>query len=97
MFQGTSVGASEGTESAGRWEKWAGSLPRRLSFVVSAFITAQGMIRFSDETASFVFLFSGIILSIFGIRGDRILLILGGQVRPGVSGGLWRASSPGWG
>jgi len=53
--------------------------------VVSAFITAQGMIRFSDETASFVFLFSGIILSIFGIRGDRILLILGG---PGPAGGL---------
>jgi len=55
------------------------------------------MIRFSDETASFVFLFSGIILSIFGIGGDRILFILGGQVRLGVSGGLWRASSPGWG
>lgn len=50
---------------------------------MSAYNTAQRMIRFSDEKASFVFLFFGIILSIFGIRGDRILLILGGQARPG--------------
>ncbi|HSB79880.1 MAG TPA: Pycsar system effector family protein [Candidatus Methylomirabilis sp.] len=59
------------------------SLPLRLAFVMSAYNTAQRMIRFSDEKASFVFLFFGIILSIFGIRGDRILLILGGQARPG--------------
>ena len=60
----------------------AGSLTLRLSFVMSAYTTAQQMIRFSDEKASFVFLFFGIILSIFGVRGDRILLILGGQVGP---------------
>ncbi len=41
------------------------------------------MIRFSDESASFAFLFFGIPLSIFGIRGDRLLLILGGHARPG--------------
>lgn len=60
-----------------------GSLPLRLSFVMSAYNTAQRMIRFSDEKASFVFLFFGIILSIFGIRGDRILLILGGRGQTG--------------
>jgi hypothetical protein len=49
---------------------------------MSAYSTAQQMIRFSDEKASFVFLFFGIILSIFGVRGDRILLILGGQAGP---------------
>jgi hypothetical protein len=59
------------------------SLPLRLSFVMSAYNTAQRMIRFSDEKASFVFLFFGIILSIFGIRGDRLLLILGGRVQVG--------------
>jgi hypothetical protein len=58
------------------------SLPLRLSFVMSAYNTAQRMIRFSDEEASFFFLFFGI-LSIFGIRGDRILLILGGRARAG--------------
>jgi hypothetical protein len=59
------------------------NLPLRLTFVMSAYNTAQRMIRFSDEKASFVFLFFGIILSVFGIRGDRILLILGGQGHPG--------------
>jgi hypothetical protein len=58
-------------------------LSLRLTFVMSAYNTAQRMIRFSDEKASFIFLFFGIILSIFGIRGDRILLILGGQARFG--------------
>ncbi len=59
------------------------SLPLRLNFVMSAYNTAQWMIRFSDEKASFVFLFFGIILSVFGIRGDRVLLILGGGVQAG--------------
>jgi hypothetical protein len=59
------------------------SLSLHLTFVMSAYNTAQRMIRFSDEKASFVFLFFGIILSIFGIRGDRILLIMGGQIKPG--------------
>jgi hypothetical protein len=62
--------------------KPSGGLTLRLSFVMSAYSTAQQMIRFSDEKASFVFLFFGIILSIFGVRGDRILLILGGQAGP---------------
>ena len=62
--------------------KASGGLTLRLSFVMSAYSTAQQMIRFSDEKASFVFLFFGIILSIFGVRGDRILLILGGQAGP---------------
>lgn len=61
----------------------AESLPLRLSFVMSAYDTAQRMIRFSDEKTSLVFLFFGIILSIFGMRGDRILLILGGRVQAG--------------
>jgi len=55
----------------------------RLTFAMSAHNTAQRMIRFSDGKASFAFLFFGIILSIFGIRGDRILSIVGGQVHPG--------------
>jgi hypothetical protein len=41
------------------------------------------MIRFSGEKASFVLLVFGIIPSIFGMRGDRILLILGGGVQAG--------------
>ena len=46
----------------------AQNLSVRLTFVMSAYTTAQRMIRFSEEKASFVFLFFGIILSIFGIR-----------------------------
>jgi hypothetical protein len=63
-------------------DRTGNGLTIRLSFVMSAYSTAQQMIRFSDEKASFVFLFFGIILSIFGIRGDRILQILGGQANP---------------
>ena len=77
------VESPEGTGSMGTAEGSTESLPLRLSFVMSAYNTAQRMIRFSDEKASFVFLFFGIILSIFGIRGDRILLILGGRVQAG--------------
>lgn len=73
----------DSTGSVGGGERTPHSLPLRLTFVMSAYNTAQRMIRFSDEKASLVFLFFGIILSIFGIRGDRILLILGGQTRPG--------------
>jgi len=73
----------EGTGSMGAARRSTESLPLRLSFVMSAYNTAQRMIRFSDEKASFVFLFFGIILSIFGIRGDRILLVLGGRVQAG--------------
>lgn len=77
---GTTQGAAKAAELA---EKGPQGLSLRLAFVMSAYNTAQRMIRFSDEKASFVFLFFGIILSIFGIRGDRILLILGGHARPG--------------
>lgn len=77
------VEGQKGTGSVGATEGSTESLPLRLSFVMSAYNTAQRMIRFSDEKASFVFLFFGIILSIFGIRGDRILLILGGRVQAG--------------
>ncbi len=77
------IESPEGTGSMGTAEGSTESLPLRLSFVMSAYNTAQRMIRFSDEKASFVFLFFGIILSIFGIRGDRILLILGGRVQAG--------------
>ncbi len=41
------------------------------------------MIRFSDEMVSFVVLFSGIIFSIFGMQGDRVLLMLGGPIQAG--------------
>ena len=71
------------TRAAGLTAESAQSLSLRLTFVMSAYNTAQRMIRFSDEKASFIFLFFGIILSIFGIRGDRILLMLGSAARPG--------------
>jgi len=77
------VESPEGTGSMGTAEGSTESLLLRLSCVRSAYNTAQRMIRFSDEKASFVFLFFGIILSIFGIRGDRILLILGGRIQAG--------------
>ncbi len=73
----------KGTGAAGLTGETSQDLSLRLTFVMSAYNTAQRMIRFSDEKASFIFLFFGIILSIFGIRGDRILLILGGQARFG--------------
>jgi hypothetical protein len=80
MHKASGVDLATGDETTGAEP---GSLPLRLSFVTSAYTTAQQMIRFSDEKASFVFLFFGIILSIFGVRGDRILLILGGQAGAG--------------
>ncbi len=40
----------------------------RLDFVVSAYDTAQGMIRFSDRKASMVFVFFGILLALLGTR-----------------------------
>ena len=75
MFERSSVADSQEAETAGTARKCPESLPLRLSFVISAYNTAQRLIRFSDEKASFMFLFLGITLSIFGIRGDRILLI----------------------
>ncbi|MFI5339240.1 MAG: hypothetical protein ACHQ7N_05330 [Candidatus Methylomirabilales bacterium] len=80
------VESPEGCGSVGATKGSTESLPLRLSFAMSAYNTAQRMIRFSDEKASFVFLFFGItlsIFSIFGIRGDRILVILGGRIQAG--------------
>ncbi len=71
------MGVSERAESAETGGKRAASLLVHLGIVGSAYNTPQQMIRFSDEKESFSFLFFVIILSIFGIRGDRILLILG--------------------
>ncbi len=79
------MGVSEKAESAETGGKRAAGLPLRLGIVVSAYNTPQQKIRFSDEKESFNFLFFVIILSIFGIRGGRNLLILGGQVWPGGS------------
>ncbi len=78
MFQRASVGASEKTESAEMGGGRGASLLLHLGIVGSAYNTPQQMIRFSDEKESFNFLFFVIILSIFGIRGGRNLLILGG-------------------
>jgi len=49
--------------------------------MISASHTAQGLIRFSGEKTCFLFL--AISMSIFGIRGDRILLMPADQVRAG--------------
>ena len=83
MQVGGRVENMEGTGSMGTGAGSTEGLPLRLSFVMSAYNTAQRMIRFSGERASFVFLFFGIILSILGIRGDRVLLILGGRAQTG--------------
>lgn len=53
--------------------------PLWADFLVAAYNTAQQMIRSSNNRVTFVFLFFGINLSIFGIRGDRILVILRGR------------------
>lgn len=82
MFQRVSVGGFRGGGVGWNGGKWVASLPLRLTFGVSAYKTARQMIQFSDKKGSVVFLFLGIILSNFGIRGDRILFILGGQVQP---------------
>ncbi len=85
MFQRASLGAFEKSESAEMGGGRGASLLLHLGIVGSAYNTPQQMIRLSDEKESFNFLFFVIIMSIFGIRGDRILLILGGQVWPGGS------------
>ncbi len=77
------VESPEEFRSVGATKVSTESLPLRLGFAMSAYNTAQRMIRFSDEKASFVFLFFGIILSIFGVRGDRILVVLGGRIQAG--------------
>ena len=81
MFERGSVGAPMPPESAGTTGTWRERSLLHRSFVISAPNTAQRMIRVSGEKTSFVFL--AISLSIFGIQGDRILLILADQVRAG--------------
>ncbi len=48
----------------------------RLDFVVSAYDTAQGMIRFSDRKASMVFVFFGILLALLGTRMGKLVELL---------------------
>ncbi len=81
MFERGSVGAPMPPESAGTTGTWRDRSLLHLSFVISASNTAQRRIRVSSEKTRFVFL--AISLSIFGIQGDRILLILADQVRAG--------------
>lgn len=79
MYGKGSVTASHREESAGTVGKWPDCLPLCLWFVILATKTARRMIPFPDDKARFVFLFYVNILSIFGIRGGRILLILGNR------------------
>ena len=75
------MGAPRPPESAGTTGTWRDRSELHLSFMISASNTAQGMIRVSGEKTSLVFFAIG--LSIFGIRGDRILLIQADQVGAG--------------
>lgn len=81
MVERDSVWASKPPESAGMTGTWRERSLLHLRFVISASNTAQPMTRFSGGKTSFVFF--AISLSIFGIQGDRILLILADQVRAG--------------
>lgn len=45
----------------------------KLDFVLSAYTTAQSMIRFSDQKAALIFLFYGIFLALLGLRVGRLL------------------------
>jgi hypothetical protein len=45
----------------------------KLSFLISAYNTAQRMIWFSDQKASFIVIYHGILLSMLGIRVERLL------------------------
>jgi len=64
----------------------------RANSVHGRYNTSREMVRSSDNWATFVFLIFGISLSIFGIWGDRILVILGGRPEPEVSGSFRHAS-----
>ena len=81
MFERGSVRAPRSPESAGTTGTWRERSLLHLGFVISASHTAQELIRFSGEKTSFLFL--AISMSIFGIRGDRILLIQADQVGAG--------------
>ncbi len=45
----------------------------KLSFLISAYNTAQRMIWFSDQKASFIVIYYGILLSMLGTRVDHLL------------------------
>ncbi len=47
--------------------------PLKLTFLISAYNTAQRMIWFSDQKASFIVIYYGILLSMLGTRVDRLL------------------------
>ncbi len=48
----------------------------KLNFLISAYNTAQNMIRFSDEKATVVFVFYGILLALLGTRAERVIAAL---------------------
>lgn len=73
-------------------EEEEGAIRLRLEFLVSAYNTAQGMIKFSDEKASVIFIFYGITLSVLSYRGDRLLRVLRfGDAALGIKILLWTA------
>jgi hypothetical protein len=57
----------------------------KLNFLTSAYNTAQNMIRFSDEKATVVFVFYGILLALLGSRAERMI---GALKLPGMGGPL---------
>ncbi len=60
-------------------------MEQKLNFLISAYNTAQNMIRFSDEKATVVFIFYGVLLALLGSRADKVIAALKG---PGMGGGL---------
>ncbi|HYB75268.1 MAG TPA: hypothetical protein VED18_17990 [Candidatus Sulfotelmatobacter sp.] len=51
-------------------------MEQKLNFLISAYNTAQNMIRFSDEKATVVFIFYGILLALLGTRADKVIATL---------------------
>ena len=62
-----------------------GRMDQKLNFLISAYNTAQNMIRFSDEKATVVFIFYGVLLALLGARADRVIAAL---KAPGMGGVL---------
>ena len=60
-------------------------MDQKLNFLISAYNTAQNMIRFSDEKATVVFIFYGVLLALLGSRADRVIAAL---KAPGMGGVL---------
>lgn len=59
--------------------------PLKLTFLISAYNTAQRMIWFSDQKASVIVISYGILLSMLGPRVDRILAAFRGAGGPHLS------------